>query len=168
MHIQNSIITDVPQILALYEYARNYQSTKGAVAWPQFDNTIIENEIIENCQWKLMINNDIACIWATTFTDPQIWEERNYDPSVYIHRIATHPNYKGQNLVNEIIEWAKKYATLHSKNYIRLDTVGNNIGLINYYKKCGFAFLGLFTLKTTKGLPAHYQQGPVSLFEIKL
>lgn len=49
-----------------------------------------------------------------------------------------------------------------------MDTVGNNPGLINYYTKCGFDFLGLLKLKNTKGLPAHYNNATVSLFQISI
>jgi hypothetical protein len=49
-----------------------------------------------------------------------------------------------------------------------MDTVGDNSGLINYYTKCGFEFLGLLKLKNTKGLPAHYDNATVSLFQIDL
>ncbi len=116
----------------------------------------------------MLINGGIACVWAMTFNDPQIWEERNKDPSVYLHRIATNPNFRGQNLVGEIVKWAKNYANENNKKYIRMDTVGNNSGLIKYYKKCGFDFLGLFKLNNTKGLPAHYDNATVSLFQMAL
>lgn len=49
-----------------------------------------------------------------------------------------------------------------------MDTVGNNSGLISYYKKCGFDLLGLLQLKNTSGLPAHYENATVSLFQIQL
>jgi hypothetical protein len=49
------------------------------------------------------MNNEIACVFATTFSDPLIWEKRDTDPSVYIHRIATNPNFRGNNLVAAIV-----------------------------------------------------------------
>ncbi|WP_308302160.1 hypothetical protein [Psychroflexus sp. MES1-P1E] len=49
-----------------------------------------------------------------------------------------------------------------------MDTVGENVGLINYYKKCGFDFLGLSILKETSELPAHYNNATVSLFQISV
>ena len=49
-----------------------------------------------------------------------------------------------------------------------MDTVGENKGLIKYYQKCGFNFLGLKYLDNTVGLPEHYKEAPVSLFEIEL
>jgi len=49
-----------------------------------------------------------------------------------------------------------------------MDTVGDNPGLISYYEKCGFDFLGLLKLQNTKGLPAHYDNATVSLFQMTL
>lgn len=49
-----------------------------------------------------------------------------------------------------------------------MDTIGENPGLIDYYRKYGFAFLGLLKLKNTKGLPVHYDNATVSLFQITL
>lgn len=166
MEIKNSLHQDINEIFRLYEIARNFQKTKGAVVWPAFDKELIETEISENRQWKIIIDNQIACVWATTFNDPQIWEERNHDPSIYIHRIATNPDFRGKNLVVEIVNWAINYAKENDKQFIRLDTVGENKGLIGHYQKCGFDFLGLLKLKNTNGLPAHYNNATVSLFQL--
>ena len=166
MTITNSEVVDLSEILRLYKIAREFQKIKGAVIWPQFDNNLIESEIVESKQWKILIDNKIACIWATTFSDPEIWEEQNVDPAIYIHRIATNPIFRGKNLVQEIVKWSKKYAQENDKEFIRMDTVGENVGLINYYQKCGFDFLGLTKLKNTKNLPAHYHNATVSLFQM--
>lgn len=166
MTIGNAENEDISDIFRLYENARDFQKTKGSVLWPQFDKKLIETEISENRQWKILINNQIACVWATTFSDPEIWEERNADPSIYIHRIATNPSFRGQNLVEEIVKWSKRYAEDNGKEFIRMDTVGENKGLINYYQKCGFYFLGLSKLKDTDNLPAHYHNATVCLFQM--
>ncbi|TDB60817.1 GNAT family N-acetyltransferase [Arundinibacter roseus] len=169
MTIKNSAPKDLPEIFRLYKIASAYQEKKKTVVvWPEFETQLVETEIAENRQWKLLIDNQIACVWATTFDDAEIWEERNADAVVYIHRIAVNPEFRGRNFVAHIVEWAKEYAKSHQKEFVRLDTIGNNTGLIAHYQKAGFEFLGIFTLKSTLGLPAHYQNGPVSLFEIKL
>lgn len=168
MVIKNSAPEDIPEIFRFYEFARDLQKIKGAALWPAFDKALIEKEITEKRQWNIQIEDQMACVWATTFNDPQIWEERNNNPAVYIHRIATHPAFRGRNLVTEIVTWARTYAAENNKAYIRMDTVGENRGLINYYRKCGFNFLGLVKLKDTGDLPAHYHNATVSLFEIVL
>lgn len=168
LQIHNSNINDLDEIFRLYRIATDFQKTKSAVQWPEFDRTLIATEISGNRQWKIVVDETIACVWATTFTDPDIWEEKNEDPSVYIHRIATNPDFRGQNLVRQIVEWAKHYAKENKKQFVRMDTVGDNRGLIEYYSKCGFDFLGLVKLKNTEGLPAHYDNATVSLFQITI
>ena len=169
MTINNSTIEDIPEIFRLYRLASTYQkSVNAVVVWGEFEASLIEREIAENRQWKLLIDNKIACVWATTLSDEQIWEERNRDKAVYIHRIATNPEFRGQNFVFKIVEWAKDYAREHQLEYVRLDTVGENEKLIEYYTRAGFDFLGMFDLRDTGGLPAHYREFPAALFEIKL
>jgi ribosomal protein S18 acetylase RimI-like enzyme len=168
MTIQNCDSNDIKEIFNLYQTARDFQVVKGVVVWPIFDKTLIENEIETFNQWKIVIDNEVACVWATTFDDPLIWEELNNDSSIYIHRIATNKNYRGLNFVQEIVKWSREYAKLHHKKYIRLDTIAGNNSLIAYYQKSGFEYLGDKKLQETKGLPDHYHQATVSLFEIKI
>ena len=168
MHITNCVKDDIGDIFKLYVVATNYQKERYTMHWLEFDYKMVEDEITENRQWKLIIDNEIVCVWATTFTDPLIWEERNIDPSVYIHRIATNENYRGKNFVIDIVKWAKNYAVLNEKKFVRLDTVGLNEKLIAHYTKCGFTFLELRRLKDTDGLPAHYHNADISLFELEV
>lgn len=168
MIIQNSTFTDIDDIFSIYAIATDFQKSKFFVHWPDFDRGLIETEIAENRQWKMMIDGQVACIWATTFSDPQIWGERDRDPALYIHRIATNPDFRGNNFVAQIVEWAEQYARENGKGYIRMDTIGDNRGLIEHYIKCGFEYLGYFKLENIDGLPDHYTLADACLFEIKL
>ena len=169
MTIKNSSISDIDAIFKQYQLASKYQkSKKEVIVWPDFDRKMIEDEIAEKRQFQLLRNNEIACIWAITFSDPDIWEERNMDSAVYIHRIATNPEYRGNNFVSVIVQWAKALARKEGFQFIRLDTLGENKKLITHYKNVGFDFLGLFHLKNPTNLPEHYKRAPVSLFEINM
>ena len=165
MLIKNSTQNDVPKIFELYRIATAYMKSKNQVAWPEFSPELIDTEIKEKRQWKILIEDQIACIWATTLSDEEIWGEANKTPAVYIHRIATNPNFRGRNLVKKIVDWADDYARKNNLKYIRMDTVGLNEGLINHYQKFGFDFLGAEKLKNTNGLPDHYNEGKVCLFQ---
>lgn len=168
MKIENSLPADIDLIFDFYEQATAYMRERSPVSWPAFDRNMVSVETEEKRQWKMIDGDTVVCIWATTFNDPLIWEEKNNDPAVYIHRIAVNPAYRGKNFVLQIVDWAKAYAAQHRKHFIRLDTVGDNRKLIEHYTKCGFDFLGLRKLNHTDGLPAHYHNASVSLFEIKL
>jgi len=163
-----STLADIDEIFRLYRLAAAYQAAtpRATVVWPDFERGLVEQELAEGRQWKLMVGDTIACVWAFTFDDPQIWGARNADPAIYIHRIATNPDFRGQSFVVAIVQWATEYAKQEDKKYVRLDTIGENQGLIAHYTACGFTYLGLSALTDTVGLPAHYHNAIVSLFEL--
>lgn len=166
--ISNCSLKDAPFISALYSEATAYMKSKKQVSWPTFQLSMITQEINEKRLWKMTIDDKIACIWTNTFSDPEIWEERNADPAVYLHKIATTPEFRGNNLLRFIVDWAKQNAEKNKKQFVRMDTVGNNQSLIAHYNKHGFNFLGTKKLNTIEGLPAHYEDGDVCFFEISL
>jgi ribosomal protein S18 acetylase RimI-like enzyme len=169
MRIKNVVPEDIEEVFALYKTAANYQKEKKTViVWPNFDREMVAIEIAENRQFKLLVQNEVACVWALTFSDLQIWEDSKEDRAVYLHRIAVNPNFRGNHYIDTIVNWAKEFALKKDIQYIRLDTLGENLGLIKHYKHAGFDFLGLFNLKNTADLPDHYKLAPVCLFEIDL
>jgi predicted GNAT family N-acyltransferase len=169
MNVSNSNLEDINEILRLYDLATEFQKIKFPNnQWPKFEKNLIINEVNENRQFKIVINSKIACVWAITFNDDQIWENSKNDAALYIHRIATNPEFRGNNFVKTIVNWSLKFAHKKKKHFIRMDTCGRNEYLINHYKKCGFTYLGLKKLKDTSKLPSHYHNAEVCFFEIKL
>lgn len=165
--IENCTPEDLPAILQLYEAARALQARRQMVVWPVFETTLMETEIRENRQWKIVLDGAMACNWATTFADKDIWEEKDRNDAVYIHRIATNPEFRGNNFVRRIVDWAKSYARSNEKQFVRLDTLGKNTKLIEHYTAAGFDFLGIVRLANTERLPLHYQREPdCCLFEL--
>ena len=169
MVITNSSKEDIPEIFRLYKLATGFQKIKfPGNQWPEFDQELIATEVVENRQFKLLIDNKVACVWAITYSDPILWENDDALSSIYIHRIATNPSFRGNNFVKVMVDWAMKFAMDKNKKYIRMDTCGMNEKLISHYKKCGFQFLGMRKLQNAKGLPSHYYNADVCYFEIEL
>jgi hypothetical protein len=169
MEIKNCLVTDTNEILSLYEAARDLQAQRKMVVWPTFDKLFIQSEIKEKRQWKIIYENVIACNWAITFNDKEIWGEKDRNDAIYIHRICTNPGLRGNRYIDKIAAWAKEYAIQIGKHFVRLDTLGNNTKLIEHYTSAGFEFLGMFELTDTANLPGHYQIEPnCCLFEIDL
>lgn len=166
MTILKSTAADIPEIFRFYDMAIAYQKTKFKRHWQPFAPELIEKEIGEGRQWKIMEGTATACIFATAFEDPFIWSEKSREPAVYLHRIVTHPAFKGNNYVREIISWAKTYCRENGLQYIRMDTWGDNQELLDYYVKCGFNFKGIITPQATDTLPRHYEGITLGLFEI--
>ncbi len=166
MLVVNSTRDDIPVIFDLYDEAVKFQKTVFNKHWQGFEQDLIEQEVAENRQWKIVIDGQIACIFAITFNDPLIWKEKDRDPSIYIHRIVTNPRFRGSAFVKEIVKWSKEYAKSLGKRYIRMDTWGDNEKLREYYVSCGFEYLGITVMENTAGLPKHYEGLSLSLFEI--
>jgi ribosomal protein S18 acetylase RimI-like enzyme len=167
MQIVNSTLADYNRIFELYDLAIEFQKTVFNKQWQGFEPSLVEREIVENRQWKIVIDGEIACIFAITFDDFSIWKEKDQNDAIYIHRIVTNPKFRGANFVQHIVVWAKAYVYSIGKKYVRMDTWGDNEKLIAYYQKCGFQFLGVITPDATN-LPKHYQAITLSLFEISI
>lgn len=169
MEIKNCMLTDTNEILSLYEAAKNLQTQRKMVVWPSFEKSFIENEINEERQWKIIIDNVIVCNWTIAFEDKEIWGDKDKNDSIYIHRICNNPNFRGNRYIDKIVEWSIQYAKRKGKQFIRLDTLGNNTKLIEHYTSAGFIFLGMLRLTDTATLPSHYQDEPnCCFFEVDL
>ncbi|MGZ3865556.1 MAG: GNAT family N-acetyltransferase [Bacteroidia bacterium] len=169
MEIQICRPGDLKDIQSLYQAARDLQTLRKTVIWPFIEDSFIEKEIHEQRQWKIVIGGKMACNWAITFADKEIWGEKDRNDSIFIHRICVNADFRGNRFMHQITEWAKEYAKKKGKRYVRLDTLGNNTKLIAHYTSSGYNFLGMVLLTDTATLPKHYQDEPnCCLFEIDL
>lgn len=169
MEILNTTTEDFEFIFWLYDQATTYQKQVTDKHWMGFEKSRVTLEITEKRHWKIIEGNDIVCTFVTTFNDPDIWQKRDADPAVYIHRIATNPNFRGNGYVKKIVQWVKEYAKSTGKRFVRMDTHSGNDRLNAHYIGCGFVYLGVTELHNVENLPMHYQQSPFySLFEIDL
>lgn len=168
MTILNSKTEDIDSIFKIYDEATAHQKKVAKKSWRGFERELIENEIAENRHFVIKEENVVACTFVITFDDAIIWKEANLKPSVYIHRIATNPDFRGQNYVKKIVDWAVNYAKENNKLYVRLDTHSGNERINAYYESCGFTYKGISEIEWTSDLPEHYKEGSFSLFEIKI
>ena len=167
IQVLNSQTADIDTIFEFYDMAVAHQKKVFNKHWQGFSRSLIETEIEENRQFKILVNGVSACIFAVTFDDKLIWGDRDKD-SIYIHRIVTHPEFRGYAFVKEIIKWAKEFALSRGIKFIRMDTWADNEKLLEYYTGCGFGYVGVVTMEKTEGLPKHYEGISLSLFEIKV
>ena len=168
MQIINSTEQDVETIFKFYDDAIAYQKIKFNKHWQGFDIGLIKTEIQEKRQYKIVVDDVVVCVFAVTFNDFIIWGDKDKDPSIYLHRIVTKPGFRGNGYVKNIIDWAVNYGKENGKQFVRLDTWGDNQKLIEYYTNCGFNFLGLTGEIVSADLPKHYQSLYLSLFEIAI
>lgn len=168
MNIVPAEPVDVERIFELYDQAIEFQKQVFDKHWLGFDTKLVDREITEGRLWKIIEDGEIACIYSVAYEDPIIWGENSGDSAMYIHRIVTNPEFRGQGYVRTITDWANVHARENGLRFIRMDTWGDNQKLINYYQDCGFRFVGLVTPELSETLPKHYIGISLSLFEIDL
>ena len=166
MQIVPSTLGDIDRIFALYDAGTAYQKAVGGLHWKGFERTLVEREIAEARQFKIVVEGVIVCVFVLTFDDAVLWRERSADPAIYIHRIAIDPAERGKGYVKRIVAWAREYCRARGKRFIRMDTGSGNERLNAYYVSCGFTYLGVVKYDHADGLPAHYKTGSSSLFEM--
>jgi ribosomal protein S18 acetylase RimI-like enzyme len=158
---------DIDTLFWFYDQAIAYQKQVFNKNWLGFDRTMVEQEIREGRHYQIIVEGQVACVFLITHNDPVIWKELDLDRAVYIHRIVTHPGFRGRGFVSAIIAWAKDFCRENNRDYVRMDTWNDNHRLIDYYISCGFFFVRETKLESTEGLPSHYMWD-LALLEIRV
>ncbi|EJR64306.1 hypothetical protein IIO_01922 [Bacillus cereus VD115] len=73
--------------------------------------------------------------------DEHIFGKEEVSDSVYIHRFAVRRKYKGNGIGESILQWVEENVQC-DKEYLKLDCVGHNRTLNDFYKKNGFEYVG--------------------------
>jgi ribosomal protein S18 acetylase RimI-like enzyme len=166
--IEKTTAQDIQDIFKLYDEAIAYQKEVGNNHWLGFETAMIEKEIVEDRHFKVISDKKIISTFCTTISDPLIWKDSDLVQAVYIHRIATSKNARGNNVLKNIISYAIDYAKDQGLQYIRMDTGSGNDRLIGYYIKNGFTFMGDIKVNYTPDLPAHYKDGSFALLQMSV
>ncbi|MBS1505727.1 MAG: GNAT family N-acetyltransferase [Bacteroidetes bacterium] len=163
--IQPTTAADLEFIYWLFEEAMAYQKRKNFPVWNGYSKDVLQQDIDLRRQYKIVINNEIACIFSVLESDEIIWREKNRDKAIYLHRIVVNPNYKGQSHFRKILDWSVEYAIKNNLHYIRMDTWGENPNIIAYYQSFGFKLVEFFTTGCSTELPVQNRNLKLALLE---
>ncbi|MEG7843767.1 GNAT family N-acetyltransferase [Bacillus mobilis] len=78
--------------------------------------------------------------------DKRIFGKAEVSDSLYIHRFAVKRKYKGNGIGEWLLQWIDENVQC-DKEYLKLDCVGHNRTLNDFYKSNGFDYIG-----STEGL----------------
>ncbi|PEA12311.1 GNAT family N-acetyltransferase [Bacillus thuringiensis] len=73
--------------------------------------------------------------------DEHIFGKEEVSNSLYIHRFAVKRKYKGNGIGERVLQWIDENVQC-DKEYLKLDCVGRNRTLNDFYKKNGFEYVG--------------------------
>lgn len=168
MKFFQSTIADLDTITELYTAAIEHQKAVSHLHWLPFDIELVKTEIAEGRQWKILEEEQVACVFVTAYSDPAIWGENGVEPSVYLHRIVTNPAFRGRNMVGAIVDWALQHGKSLDKKFVRLDTWAENLKLKEIYLRNGFRFLGNAAPADPSALPSHYSGIVLGFYEMDI
>lgn len=168
MEIVNATKEDLDTLMNMYDEAIAHQKSVSNLVWKGFDKAIVLKEIEQNRQWKIMVDGAVACVFMTAYNDRAIWDEKDDDSAIYIHRISTNPDFRGRGFVKLITDWAIDLARSSQIDFVRLDTWQENTRLHQIYIKAGYTYVREKLINPTEDLPRHYWGITLGLFEIKI
>lgn len=164
MYIRKATMQDLPDILAIYAYARNFMKEHGNPdqwrdSYPPVSLTT--QDIQDGDLYICMISeNDHDRIGGVFFFHPG--EDPDYhtidgtwlndQPYAVVHRVATAPDTKG--VATFCLNWA-----YHQFPNIKIDTHDDNIPMQHLLKKLGFVCCGHTTVSTGNTMLVYQKSG---------
>ncbi|EPC8417975.1 GNAT family N-acetyltransferase [Bacillus wiedmannii] len=136
-------------IINLLQEVAQWLQYKEVDQWQYLLGREATDEILEGIREKYtyVITTEDEIIGTVTVSPKQNeWDERIFgkeevSDSLYIHRFAVKRKYKGHGIGKGILQWVYENVQ-HDKEYLKLDCVGHNRTLNDFYKKNGFEYVG--------------------------
>ncbi|CAL68311.1 GNAT family N-acetyltransferase [Christiangramia forsetii] len=146
--IKKANITNLPEVKKLTEACAKAMIKKDIFQWNEHYPSIekLRNDILKEELYVLEKNKNIlGIIVITKVRDeeyiPIKWLSET-DNNIYIHRLATHPDFWGQGFAQKLMDFAENYARKHHFESVRLDTFSQNKRNQKFYETRGYQRLG--------------------------
>src|SRR5690606_27841614 len=120
--IVNTTKDDFSVILWFFEQAQKLQGKNGYRVWHHIDKAHLQNDIENNLQYKILKGNHILCFFSIQYSDPYIWRNRDNNDAIYLHRIVSHPDFRGEKQFEKVLNWAIRHARKNHRKFVRMDT----------------------------------------------
>lgn len=122
IEIINTSQNDLDFVFCLFKQAIQRNGKNGYKVWNGIDKAGLENDIENKLQYKIIKGQYILGIFSVQYNDPFIWRDKEQNNAIYLHRIVVNPIFKGQRLVEKILQWVKQLARAKGLTYVRMDT----------------------------------------------
>lgn len=136
---------DLDQVLSILVQAAEWLKLRGIRQWGHYLDGATEEkqelvEAIERGEVYLVRQGGrpagtVTLQAAPSEWDRQIWGDVADDDALYVHRFAVSRDFAGQGLGNQMLDFAEERGRSLGKRYLRLDCVGHNRRLTEYYQR---------------------------------
>jgi GNAT superfamily N-acetyltransferase len=133
---------DVAEVGALLDEATVWVGERGYEQWPlPYPREEIASAIDRGEVYVAELDGDVVATVTLLWDDPTYWGERPAD-AAYVHKLAVRRACAGRRIGHAIVEWADRTAASAGRDFLRLDCIGDNPGIREYYERLGFEHRG--------------------------
>ncbi|MGN4422315.1 GNAT family N-acetyltransferase [Bacillus cereus group sp. MYBK30-1] len=137
------------RIINLLKEVAQWLQDKEVDQWQYLLGEEATAEILEGIREKytyVVLKEDEIVGTVTVSPKQNEWDERIFGKeevsnSLYIHRFAVKRKYKGNGIGEWILQWVEENVQ-SDKEYLKLDCVGHNRTLNDFYKRYDFEYIG--------------------------
>jgi len=146
--IQLAKISEINEILCMTDACRMAMEAKGIFQWTLEypSRKAFEQDIKRDELYVLRKGSDlIGSIVVSTLMDEEYESVKWLTPNTknyYLHRLGVHPEFQGQGLAQQLMDFAENHAKEQKALSVRLDTFSQNQRNQKFYKQRGYQRLG--------------------------
>jgi GNAT superfamily N-acetyltransferase len=147
---------DAKTVAALLDEATVWVNELGFSQWPlPFPRDELVSGIERGEVYVVEAEDGEAVATVTILEDDPIYWPDSPPDALYVHKFAVRRDHAGRGIGAAIIEWANAEAAEAGRDFLRLDCLGENPGIRDYYEGLGFEHCG----------DLHMNGEPMSLYE---
>lgn len=157
MAIKRASKQDLSAVVSLTSSCTQNLIEQGIYQWNKAypSKEVLKNDIELKQLWKFEVEAVIVGIIVLTEIEDEDYKKvkwlTNSSNSLYIHRLAVHPNYQGKGFAIELMNFAENYALRNNFTSIRLDTFSKNKRNQRFYEKRNYKKLeNIYFLKQSQ------------------
>ena len=146
--IRKAGLKDLNEIKKLTEACAEALQQQNIFQWNENYPSLekLENDIKQEELYVYEYNNRIITIIVLTPNMDEVYQNISWltesGNNLYVHRLATHPNFWGQGYARKMMDFAESFAKTGNFSSVRLDTFSQNKRNQKFYEARGYKRLG--------------------------
>ena len=143
VNVRSARHEDADTVAALLDEATVWVNELGFSQWPlPFPRDELAAAIDRGEVYVVEAEDGDAVATVTMLgDDPTYWGDRPPD-AYYVHKLAVRRDQAGRGIGAAVVEWANAEAAEAGREFLRLDCLGDNPGIRDYYEGLGFEHRG--------------------------
>ena len=152
---------DLPAVLDIVRRVVPLMLAEGNRQWGlDYPNAEVLGRDIEKEQlWVATMGNAATIVGLAAVTSAREPEYERLDgwaggaaaPAVVVHRLATHPDWRGRGVAAALMQQAERVAAGLGTSFVRVDTNSETTATQKFFPKLGFSYVGEIALDLRPG-----------------